>query len=131
MLCHRAMKAAHNFEVSRAFLKCASVEQSAILTIGKDKTIPDHNPIPFSSLNSLMRDDHAQDRLAENAGRFFMRSAGELVEWRERVLSDNDGFYQTCHSGFLFVGQFRHIDKCVRIGGLPPEQIIGADIIEI
>ena len=71
------MKAAHNFEVLRTFLKCASIEQSAILTIGKGKTIQD--PDPFSSLNSLMRDDHAQDRLAENAGRFLFHEVGRSV----------------------------------------------------
>ena len=34
------------------------------------------DPDPFSSLNSLMRDDHAQDRLAENAGRFLFHEVG-------------------------------------------------------
>jgi len=65
------------FEIIGQILKCAIMEQSAILTIGKDKAI--HHPNPFSSLNPLMRDDHAQDRLAENAGRFLFHEVGRSV----------------------------------------------------
>ena len=93
----------HIFEVCKHLEICYINDRK-----GQDHTRP--RPV-LSFLYIPMRDDHAQDRLAENAGRFFHEVIQALVDRRERASTLYDGFYQICHSGLLLVGQFGNVQK--------------------